>query len=124
MGRLVATVQLGDVRGGLCDHTLRQYIEAHHLDQPTGCGTGLVGIHMHKEDEPSGGMIRCEACDTAIPAYDIVSYGSIEHGYRQLCSQCFNAEVASAQGLERFENPSRKLGNGQSTFRSSVLARC
>jgi hypothetical protein len=49
-------------------------------------------------------MIRCEACDTAIPAYDIVSYGSIEHGYRQLCSQCFNAEVASAQGLERFEN--------------------
>lgn len=59
---------------------------------------------MQKEDEPSRSMIRCEACGTAIPAYDIVSYGSIEHGYRQLCSQCFNAEVASAQGLERFEN--------------------
>ena len=59
---------------------------------------------MHEEDALSCSMIRCEACDTAIPAFDIVSYGSIEHGYRQLCSQCFNAEVASAQGLEHFEN--------------------
>ena len=59
---------------------------------------------MHEEDALSRSMIRCEACDTAIPAFDIVSYGSIEHGYRQLCSQCFNAEVASAQGLEHFEN--------------------
>lgn len=59
---------------------------------------------MQKEDEHSRSMIRCEACGTAIPAYDIVSYGSIEDGYRQLCSQCFNAGVARTQGLERFEN--------------------
>ena len=49
-------------------------------------------------------MIRCEACGTATPGYDMVNYGSIEGGYRQLCSQCLNAEVASTQGLDRFEN--------------------
>jgi hypothetical protein len=59
---------------------------------------------MQKEDEHSRSMTRCEACGTAVPAYDVVSYGSIEDGYRQLCSQCFNAEVASTHGLEHFEN--------------------
>ncbi len=28
----------------------------------------------------------------------------MEHGYRQLCSQCFNTEVAKAAGLEGFEH--------------------
>jgi hypothetical protein len=59
---------------------------------------------MQKDNEDRRSVIRCEACGTAAPAYDVVNYGSIEGGYRQLCSQCFNAEVASAQGLERFEN--------------------
>lgn len=59
---------------------------------------------MQKEDEHSRSVIRCEECGTAVPAYDMVSYGSIENGYRQLCSQCFNAEVAGTQGLQDFEN--------------------
>ena len=59
---------------------------------------------MRKEDEHGGSPTRCEACGTAVPGYDVVNYGSIEAGYRQLCCQCFNAEVASAQGLEHFEN--------------------
>ena len=59
---------------------------------------------MRKEDEHGANVTRCEACGTAVPGYDVVNYGSIEAGYRQLCSQCFNAEVASAQGLEHFEN--------------------
>jgi hypothetical protein len=59
---------------------------------------------MQNEDEHSRSMIRCEACGTATPAYDTVNFGSIENGYRQLCSRCFNAEVASLQGLEDFEN--------------------
>ena len=59
---------------------------------------------MQKEDEHSGSVNRCEACGTAVPTYDVVNYGSIDGGYRQLCSQCFNAEVASAMGLEHFEN--------------------
>jgi hypothetical protein len=59
---------------------------------------------MQKKGEHSGRVIRCEACGAAVPTYDVVNYGSIDGGYRQLCSQCFNAEVASAMGLEHFEN--------------------
>ena len=59
---------------------------------------------MRDEGKQSGNMVCCEACGTAVPAYDVVNYGSIEQGYRELCSRCFNAEVASALGLERFEN--------------------
>jgi hypothetical protein len=33
-----------------------------------------------------------------------VHYGSIDGGYRQLCTQCLNAEVAEQFGLEDFEN--------------------
>ncbi len=61
-------------------------------------------MRMHKDDEHRRSMIRCEACGTAVPAYDIVNYGSIEGGYRRLCSYCFNTEVARTLGLERFEN--------------------
>ena len=46
----------------------------------------------------------CAACGTAVPSYDVVSYGSIERGYRELCTNCFNAEVASVLGLEDFEH--------------------
>ena len=59
---------------------------------------------MRDEDKQSGSMVCCEACGTAVPAYDVVNYGSIEQGYRELCNRCFNAEVASALGLKRFEN--------------------
>jgi len=59
---------------------------------------------MRDEGKQSGRTICCEACGTAVPAYDVVSYGSIEKGYRELCSGCFNAEVASALGLDCFEN--------------------
>jgi hypothetical protein len=33
-------------------------------------------------------------------AYDSVHYGSMETGYRDLCSRCFNEEVACAGGLD------------------------
>lgn len=49
-------------------------------------------------------QIRCDSCGQITPSYDIVNYGSIEKGYRQLCSQCFNAEVAKLGGLEKFED--------------------
>jgi len=57
---------------------------------------------MRDEGEQSNTTV-CEACGTAVPSYDAVSYGSIEQGYRELCTSCFNAEVASALGLEHFE---------------------
>ena len=58
---------------------------------------------MSDEGEPSGTAV-CAACATAVPTYDVVSRSSIEHGYRALCTSCFNAEVASTLGLEHFEH--------------------
>jgi len=48
--------------------------------------------------------IRCDGCRQITPSYDIVHYGSIEQGYRQICSRCFNTEVAQLAGLEGFEH--------------------
>ncbi len=47
---------------------------------------------------------RCDSCARITPSYDTVKYGSIEGGYRHLCSQCFNKEVAEIAGLTGFEN--------------------
>lgn len=47
---------------------------------------------------------HCDGCGQLTPSYDIVNYGSLERGYRQLCSQCFNAEVARRGGLKEFEH--------------------
>jgi hypothetical protein len=58
---------------------------------------------MSDQGEQSNTTV-CEACGTAVPSYDAVRYGSIERGYRELCTSCFNAEVASALGLEGFEH--------------------
>ena len=49
-------------------------------------------------------QILCSDCGQITPGYEIVNYGSAEHGYRRLCSQCFNTLVAKLDGLERFEN--------------------
>ena len=45
----------------------------------------------------------CHTCRTPIAGYDSVHYGSIEGGYRDLCSRCFNVEVA-AMGEIDFEH--------------------
>lgn len=47
---------------------------------------------------------RCDNCRKRVPNYDLVNYGSIEKGYRQLCGQCFNTEVAQLDGLLHFEH--------------------
>ena len=48
-------------------------------------------------------QIRCATCGQVTPDHDIVNYGSIEDGYRELCNQCLNAEVAKSDGLDKFE---------------------
>ena len=48
--------------------------------------------------------VRCDGCGQIAASYDTVSYGSIERGYRQLCSQCFNQDVAKLGGLDKFEH--------------------
>ncbi len=47
---------------------------------------------------------KCEGCGEFTPGYDTVHYGSLDTGYRLLCTRCFNAEVASLHGLDDFEN--------------------
>ena len=36
----------------------------------------------------------CHTCGAPIVGFDSVHFGSIEAGYRDLCSRCFNEEVA------------------------------
>lgn len=45
----------------------------------------------------------CHTCQAPIAGYDSVSFGSIETGYRDLCSRCFNEEVAE-QGEIDFQH--------------------
>jgi hypothetical protein len=49
-------------------------------------------------------QIRCAKCEESTPDFDIVNYGSIEKGYRRICTRCFNAEVAKLEGLDKFEH--------------------
>jgi len=47
---------------------------------------------------------RCDSCTRVTPSYDIIHCGSIEGGYRHLCSQSFNKEVSESLGLTGFED--------------------
>ncbi len=49
-------------------------------------------------------QIRCARCGQVTPTFEIVNYGSIEHGYREICLQCLNTEMAEALGLAGFEH--------------------
>ena len=48
--------------------------------------------------------VRCVACHESVPSFEGVSVGSIEKGYRELCSRCFNTEMAQRDGLTGFEH--------------------
>jgi len=48
--------------------------------------------------------IVCEGCGAVTAGYDTVNYGSIDVGYRVLCSRCFNSAVATRVGLDKFEH--------------------
>ena len=50
--------------------------------------------------------IACDACRQPTLAHDVVNYGSMEGGYRQLCGRCFNEAAASRLGLQGFEHVS------------------
>ena len=47
---------------------------------------------------------RCARCGQITPSYEIVHYGSMEQGYKQVCYPCLNREMAEAIGLEGFEH--------------------
>lgn len=48
--------------------------------------------------------IPCDACRQPTAAHDVVNFGSMEDGYRQLCFRCFNEAVAGRLGLDAFEH--------------------
>ena len=58
----------------------------HIVDADRRSGRGLSGLGPMTNDEsrevPSD---RCEGCGQVTPNYDIVHYGSIDSGYRDLC---------------------------------------
>ena len=39
-----------------------------------------------------------------MPGYDVINDGSVEAGYRELCTKCFHTEVAESDGLDGFEH--------------------
>ena len=49
-------------------------------------------------------QLHCEGCREIMAGYDVVHYGSMDKGYRTLCTRCVNAEVAKLSGLDDFEN--------------------
>lgn len=48
--------------------------------------------------------IRCANCGQFTPSYDVVNDIPMQKACRQLCSQCFNTEVAKSNGLDQFEH--------------------
>jgi hypothetical protein len=73
------------------------------LQMEMSCGL-LSSVKMDRTELAQNQQIRCDGCSQITPSYEIVHYGSLERGYRQLCSQCFNALVAELDGLDGFEN--------------------
>jgi hypothetical protein len=69
-----------------------------------GCGVSSGMLVKMDPGELKLSEQICDGCRQSAPSYDIVNYGSIERGYRRLCGQCFNTEVARAAGLEGFEH--------------------
>ena len=47
---------------------------------------------------------RCKSYGRTVPDYDVVNYGSLDAGYRKLCTKCFNTEVAETVGLKGFQH--------------------
>jgi len=45
-------------------------------------------------------QVQCRQCHARVASYDTVHAGSIEAGYRDLCSRCFNVEMARIGQLE------------------------
>jgi len=59
---------------------------------------------MEPKESRQSQQVRCERCGELVPSYEVVNYGSMEQGYKQVCYQCLNEEMADAIGLEGFEH--------------------
>lgn len=43
--------------------------------------------------------MSCDECHSSVPEFEITHFGNREAGYRDLCSRCYNEEVARLGGL-------------------------
>lgn len=59
---------------------------------------------MEQDYRADAGMPRWESCGNCVPGHDSVHYGSLNKGYRLLCTRCFNVEVAQQLGMKDFES--------------------
>ena len=48
--------------------------------------------------------VHCEGCNEDAPSYEITHYSSADGKSRQLCSRCFNTEIAKFSGVDDFDN--------------------
>jgi hypothetical protein len=64
----------------------------------------LCSVPMKKAALKPIEKIRCVACQESVSSFEVVSVGSIEKGYRELCSRCFNTQMAQMDGLIGFEH--------------------
>ena len=48
--------------------------------------------------------IKCEGCGRRASSFEVVDYGSMDTGYKQLCRRGFNMKAATAAGLDDFEH--------------------
>lgn len=74
------------------------------LPSPASSWRLLCSLKMDTVEVPRPCQVHCDGCSQITPGYDIVHYGSMDQGYRQLCSRCFNTEVAPLAGLEGFQD--------------------
>lgn len=63
---------------------------------------GPDGRPFDQGDDPMT-EIQCHTCHACVAGYATIHFGSIETGYRDLCSRCFNEEVAR-RGQLKFEH--------------------
>jgi len=107
---------------GVGRKTTRRLLALGLLTDPEGVQTRSITLeelraNRHEAEtsaaKPSGGhnrgdlpdqQIRCARCGQITPGYEIVNYGSMEQGYKQVCYPCLNKEMAEAVGLEGFEH--------------------
>jgi hypothetical protein len=68
------------------------------------CRAGIVCSNTTIQWGKNVMQIRCEGCGQLVPGYDVISYGSMDRGYKELCGCCFNSEVVKLNELHDCES--------------------
>ena len=74
------------------------------VSRPCSPKSLLSSLNMDTDQSTLHHKTHCDVCGQSTSDYDIVYCGSIEGGYRPLCSRCLNIQMAKATGHEGFEH--------------------